>query len=142
MAVAMPVRRRKQSARLAAQLNSPPLTWMRRSAALRKGTTPGSRRWTRAPRERKSRAPEAGTESGWSIPFSSGDPVGVEHALAVHPAVGVGPEAVALGLGEVRGEPRAPVGVEVRQGGRGRGHGDAEVDGRPHHEPPVLLPAG
>src|SRR6266496_3754494 len=57
MALAMPVWRRKQSARLAAVLNSPPLTWIAHSVALRKGMTPGSRRWTRAPRDRKSRAP-------------------------------------------------------------------------------------
>src|SRR5436309_10408960 len=57
MALAMPVWRRKQSARLAAVLNSPPLTWIAHSVALRKGITPGSRRWTSAPRDRKSRAP-------------------------------------------------------------------------------------
>src|SRR6266571_1916702 len=57
MALAMPVWRAKQSARLAAVLNSPPLTWIAHSVALRKGMTPGSRRWTRAPRDRKSRAP-------------------------------------------------------------------------------------
>ena len=56
MALAMPDFRPKQSARLAATLNSPPLTWMRHSVALRKGTMPGSSRWTRAPRETKSSA--------------------------------------------------------------------------------------
>src|SRR5262245_42355967 len=54
MAVAMPVLRPKQSERLAATLYSPPETWISNERALRKGTTPGSRRWTRAPRERKS----------------------------------------------------------------------------------------
>src|SRR6266508_2894141 len=53
----MPVRSRKQSARLAATLNSPPLTWIWHSVALRNGTRPGSRRCTRAPSDRKSSAP-------------------------------------------------------------------------------------
>src|SRR5437016_3101863 len=56
MAVAMPLRRRKQSDKLAATLYSPPETCTSKLRALRKGMTPGSRRWTRAPRERKSRA--------------------------------------------------------------------------------------
>jgi len=59
-AVATPVFRRKQSDRLAAQLNSPPLTWMLQWVALRNGMTPGSRRWTSAPRDRKSSAPFLG----------------------------------------------------------------------------------
>src|SRR5262249_45028271 len=59
MAVAMPVRMPKQSARLAATLYSPPETWISTERALRKGITPGSSRWTRAPRERKSRAHES-----------------------------------------------------------------------------------
>src|SRR5437868_15167568 len=54
MAVAMPVRRRKQSDRLAATLYSPPETWISTDRALRKGITPGSSRWTTAPRARKS----------------------------------------------------------------------------------------
>src|SRR5215467_5599225 len=53
----MPVFRPKQSARFAAQLNSPPLTWILHSVALRKGMIPGSRRWIRAPRDKKSSAP-------------------------------------------------------------------------------------
>src|SRR6516162_4175353 len=53
----MPVFRPKQSARFAAQLNSPPLTWMWHSVALRNGMIPGSRRCIRAPRDRKSSAP-------------------------------------------------------------------------------------
>ena len=53
---ATPVFRPKQSARLAATLYSPPETWMSSERALRNGITPGSRRWTRAPRERKSNA--------------------------------------------------------------------------------------
>src|SRR6266542_289914 len=57
MAVAMPVLRPKQSDRLAAQLNSPPLTWMVHSLALRKGMWPGSSLWTSAPSETKSSAP-------------------------------------------------------------------------------------
>src|SRR2546430_136141 len=56
MAVAMPVRSRKQSDSPAATLYSPPETWTSKDRALRKGTTPGSRRWTSAPRARKSRA--------------------------------------------------------------------------------------
>src|SRR5436305_11618781 len=56
MAVAMAVRRPKASERLAATLYSPPETWMSRVRALRNGMTPGSRRWTSAPRERKSRS--------------------------------------------------------------------------------------
>src|SRR3954470_1159852 len=52
----MPVRSRKQSDSPAATLYSPPETWTSNDRALRNGTTPGSRRWTRAPRERKSRA--------------------------------------------------------------------------------------
>src|SRR5438105_851942 len=54
MAVAMAVRMPKQSERLAATLYSPPETWISRERALRKGMMPGSRRVTRAPRERKS----------------------------------------------------------------------------------------
>src|SRR6185369_9835497 len=57
MAVATPVFRPKQSARFAAQLNSPPLTWILHSVALRKGMIPGSRRWISAPSDRKSSAP-------------------------------------------------------------------------------------
>src|SRR5262245_17283752 len=54
MAVATPVRSLKQSERLAATLYSPPETWISALRALRKGITPGSSRWTRAPRARKS----------------------------------------------------------------------------------------
>src|SRR5437588_11753786 len=54
MAVAIPVRRPKQSDRLAATLYSPPETWTSNERAFRKGITPGSSRWTSAPRERKS----------------------------------------------------------------------------------------
>src|ERR1017187_24514 len=57
MALATPVFRPKQSARLAAQLNSPPLTWILHSVALRNGIIPGSRRCTSAPSDRKSSAP-------------------------------------------------------------------------------------
>src|SRR2546423_339378 len=57
MAEAIPVLSWKQSDKLAATLNSPPLTWIWHSVALRKGTTPGSSRWMSAPRERKSSAP-------------------------------------------------------------------------------------
>src|SRR5689334_22436711 len=57
MALAMPVLRPKQLARFAATLNSPPLTWMRHSLALRNGTTPGSNRCTSAPSETRSKAP-------------------------------------------------------------------------------------
>src|SRR5947209_3231697 len=63
MAVATPVFRPKQSARLAATLYSPPETWTSKERALRKGMMPGSRRWTRAPRERKSRLAAGGTVS-------------------------------------------------------------------------------
>ena len=44
MAVATPVFMPKQSDRFAATLNSPPLTWIWHSVALRKGMMPGSRR--------------------------------------------------------------------------------------------------
>src|SRR5258708_35237563 len=57
MAEATPVLRPKQSERLAATLNSPPLTWIWHSVALRKGMIPGSSRCTTAPRARKSSAP-------------------------------------------------------------------------------------
>src|ERR1051325_8039535 len=60
MALVMPVLRPKQSERVAATLNSPPLTWMSHWVALRNGMMPGSRRCTRAPRDRKSRLPCAG----------------------------------------------------------------------------------
>src|SRR5688572_24079745 len=56
MAEAMPVRSPKQSARAAATLYSPPETCTSNVRALRKGATPGSKRCTRAPRARKSRA--------------------------------------------------------------------------------------
>src|ERR1039458_9920547 len=61
IAVAMPVCRRKQSARLAATLNSPPLTWIWHWVAFRKGMMPGSRRWTRAPSDTRSSAAFLGT---------------------------------------------------------------------------------
>src|SRR5258706_11059200 len=51
----MAVRRPKASERLAATLYSPPETWISKVRALRKGMMPGSRRWTSAPRERRSR---------------------------------------------------------------------------------------
>src|ERR1039458_7678954 len=57
MALAIPVFRPKQSARFAAQSNSPPLTWILHSVALRNGMIPGSRRCTSAPSDRKSSAP-------------------------------------------------------------------------------------
>ena len=53
----MPVFRPKQSDRFAAQLNSPPLTWISHSVALRNGMIPGSSRCTSAPSDRKSSAP-------------------------------------------------------------------------------------
>src|SRR5262245_15934639 len=56
MAVATPVLRPKQSDRLAATLYSPPETCTSKLRALRNGMIPGSRRWTSAPTERKSRA--------------------------------------------------------------------------------------
>src|SRR5947209_2225660 len=56
MAVATALRRRKQSERAAATLYSPPETWTSKERALRKGTRPGSSRWTTAPRARKSRS--------------------------------------------------------------------------------------
>src|ERR1017187_9821423 len=70
-AVATPVFMRKQSDRLAAQLNSPPLTWILHSVALRNGTMPGSRRLTSAPRDRKSSAPFGGIFKPYFILFSS-----------------------------------------------------------------------
>ena len=45
---------------LAATLNSPPLTWILHTQALRNGIMPGSSRWTSAPRETTSKAPLAG----------------------------------------------------------------------------------
>src|ERR1035438_5063235 len=57
IALAIPVFSPKQSARFAAQLNSPPLTWILHSVALRNGMIPGSRRWISAPSDRKSSAP-------------------------------------------------------------------------------------
>src|ERR1022692_1134158 len=60
MALAMPVVMPKQSARFAAQLNSPPLTWIWHSVALRNGMIPGSKRWIKAPSESKSSAPAVG----------------------------------------------------------------------------------
>ena len=44
IAVAIAVRMPKQSARFAAQLNSPPLTWIAHEPAFRNGTAPGSSR--------------------------------------------------------------------------------------------------
>src|SRR5207247_2110593 len=66
----MPVRIRKQSDRLAATLNSPPLTWIWHSAALRKGMMPGSSRWTRAPRESRSRSPLGRMFKPWCMRHS------------------------------------------------------------------------
>src|SRR6266536_454382 len=56
MALTIAVFSRKQSARLAATLNSAPVTWIVHSRALRKGTTPGSSRWLSAPSATKSSA--------------------------------------------------------------------------------------
>src|SRR4030042_1490958 len=66
----MPVFSPKESARLAAQLTSPPLTWMRHSFALRNGSIPGSNRCTNAPSDRKSRDPSGGMFSPYFIWFS------------------------------------------------------------------------
>ncbi len=63
----MPVFMRKQSARFAAQLNSPPLTWIAHSVALRKGMMPGSRRWMSAPTDTKSRAASGRMSSPYFI---------------------------------------------------------------------------
>lgn len=60
MAAAMPVGMPKQSERFAATLNSPPLTWILHSVALRNGTTPGSKRYTSAPSDSKPSAPSFG----------------------------------------------------------------------------------
>ena len=62
IAEAMPVFMRKQSDRLAATLNSPPLTWMLHSVALRNGMMPGSSLCTSAPSETRSRAPVRGND--------------------------------------------------------------------------------
>ena len=53
---------RKQSARFAAVLNSPPLTWIEHDDALRNGRAPGSMRCTSPPSARKSSEPDAGME--------------------------------------------------------------------------------
>src|SRR6188768_1950880 len=60
----MPVFNPKQSARFAAQLNSPPLTCTEQFEAFRNGTIPGSSRWINAPIERKSRSPSGRIGSG------------------------------------------------------------------------------
>src|SRR3954463_6006973 len=107
MAEATPVFSRKQSARFAATLNSPPLTWILHSVALRKGMMPGSRRWIRAPRDRKSRAPSLRIFSpvlmfvlnrvgSRRYVAALAGPVGVEELAAglIGPLVGVGAEVV------------------------------------------------
>src|SRR5688572_6198009 len=145
MALAMPVRMPKQSARLAAQLNSPPLTWIAQSVALRKGTTPGSRRWINAPRDRKSSAPWGGMRRAVSmfppvaVSGPRAGPVGVEDALAVRAAVGVRAEEVALPLGDVGGQALRAIRVVIGQRGAQGGHGDAQADGGLHHMAPRRL---
>ena len=71
MALTIPALSPKQSARLAATLNSAPLTWMWHEVALRNGMTPGSRRWLSAPRATKSRAPCGRMSSPYFIGINS-----------------------------------------------------------------------
>jgi hypothetical protein len=62
-------------------------------------------------------------------------PFGVENAFPVHPAVGVGAEVIALGLGQVGGQAGAAVGVVIGQG-RAEGQGrDAAFSCQRHHFP-------
>src|SRR5665647_2383979 len=160
MAEAMPVRLPKQSDRLAAQLNSPPLTWIWHSVALRKGTMPGSRRWMMPPRARKSNSAcwrmfrpslmlfslsialyRLRVVGGGGHPASRARPVGVEELAPgpVHPLVGVGAEEVPLGLEQVGGQPPRAVAVVEGQGrGEGRG-GHPILDGMDHGAPPGRL---
>src|SRR5512138_1218072 len=98
MAVTMPVFRPKQSARLAAQLNSPPLTWIAHWLALRKGMMPGSRRWTSAPIETKSSAASLRTSRPY---FMVDAPRGRLRASG-----GSLPRSVRGALGARRGVPR------------------------------------
>src|SRR6266571_8097553 len=154
MALAMPVWRRKQSARLAATLNSPPLTWIRHSFALRKGMTPGSRRWTSAPRAAKSSAPSgriprpyfiappaSGVVGARRYPAAAAGPVRMEE-LAVRPVdalVGVGAEEVPLRLQQVCGQTgRAEPVVEGERRGEGR-RWDAGLDRADDGAPPGRL---
>src|SRR5204863_8923254 len=59
--------------RLAATLNSPPLTWRSQCVALRNGTMPGSNRCTSAPSDTKSSAPFLGIFKPVFISFSRYD---------------------------------------------------------------------
>src|SRR5487761_1715731 len=83
IAVAIAVRSPKQLARFAATLYSPPETWISSRAALRKGTVPGSRRVTRAPSERRSRAPPGGTSRTRSGVVSDGCDSAIDARIAV-----------------------------------------------------------
>src|SRR5581483_72052 len=75
-----------------ATLNSPPLTWMAHSCALRKGMTPGSRRWTRAPRERKSSAPSGRMSRAGFIDSVSGIRIGGQRRPGNHHCAAVDTE--------------------------------------------------
>src|SRR6516165_11213777 len=83
---------RKQSARFAAQLNSPPLTWTEQAESLRNGTTPGSRRWTSAPSARKSSAPSVRMFNVWLMvrPGTLAQARAVQHPHQLLLAVGGG----------------------------------------------------
>src|SRR5437867_7103071 len=149
----MPVCSPKQSARLAATLNSPPLTWIRHSFALRKGMTPGSRRWTRAPRAAKSSAPSGRISRPYFIPplppasdvvaarrypAAAAGPVRMEELppRPVDALVGVGAEEVPLRLQQVCGQTgRAEPVVEGERRGE-RGRWDAGLDRPDDGAPP------
>src|SRR5512143_1685031 len=141
MADATPVLRPKQSARLAAQLYSPPLTWIWHSVALRNGTTPGSSRWMSAPSERKSRVPRSGMFKPYFISSSCVIccPVGMECALTVEAPVGMRAEVIALSLREIGRQPLTAICVEVRQRRPQCQHRNANSDRSLDEEAPTLL---
>src|SRR5450755_3115188 len=157
MAEAIPVDRPKQSARLAAQLNSPPLTWIWQWVALRKGMMPGSRRWTSAPSESRPRAPAGGiwrksvmqvcaksrvVSAGGDAAAAAG-PVGVEELAArlIDAFISVGAEVVALSLQQVRGEPGGAVSIVERKRGGESGRRHSELNRPDDGVPPGALVA-
>src|SRR5512134_858520 len=111
----MPVLSPKQSARLAAQLNSPPLTWILHSVALRKGIIPGSRRCTKAPSDTKSNDPCSRIFSPYFIIVLLWLPFSMKDTFSIYSAVCMGTEVIALGLGQIRGKAVAAIGIEVGQ---------------------------
>src|SRR5262245_57182274 len=97
----------KQSARLAATLNSPPLTWIWHSIALRKGMIPGSSRWTSAPSDTRSSAPSLGIIR----------PLLIQRSLIQPERLNIAEYWVTLAVGPPNDRARGEISPEPRFGG-------------------------